>query len=315
MDKFASLNIDNLVRLTKGELLSKPKISSVTNFATTTKEITLGSCYFTNDYSDALQALKLGAYAIICESKISLDDDEIALIKVDSIKRAKFRIMRYFVALKELKFVKVTPVMMEILENIKFDFSGVVLRSDFKQIINAPKKALVFSDEFDMDITKNFINLEPNLDIYPDILGSIFHTKILGQTLNLPEVFYPELHTLLNFLDTKEFKFRDFSSFSHFEPIFVDKFYRLKEFGTSYRAFIAESDEELFLRANKYLKAKFKQGILTFSPKTSSVKSDIKFKDLGQIKTDLDFRYALVLATKDEILEILSSKQDENLLF
>lgn len=311
------MNIDNLVRLTKGELLTIPKISSVTNFATNLKEITLGSCYFACSFDDAKEALNLGAYAVISQTKIELDDSEIAFIKVDSLDRAKFRIIRYFVALNELKFVKISPIMMEILENIKFDSSVVVANLEllFKESLNAPKKSVIFTSNSPSDITQNFINLEPDFDKKAELTSSIFHTKFRGQTLNLPEIFYPEIYALVNFLEDKEFNFRDFSSFSHFEPIFVDKFYSVKGFGESYRAFIAESDEGLFVREARFLKAKFSRDILTFSPENSSVKSDIKFKSLGEIKTDLDFRYALVLAKKDEILEILSSKKDEKLLF
>lgn len=315
------MNIDNLVRLTKGELLSKPKISSIANFATILKDVTLGSCFFTSDENEARKALNLGAYAIISDDVLDVLDSDIAYIKVDILKRAKFRIIRYFTALNDLKFIKVTPLMAEILEFMKFDKSVFVLddKNIFNGSINAPKKSIIFSQNISGDITQNFIALKPDFSSKFEKNSSIFHMKFSCKnsyfSTNLPEIFTPEIYALVNFLRDVEFKFRDFSDFKHFNPIFVDKFYNIKSFGESYRAFIAESDEKLFIRATNYLKSKFSRDILTFSPITSSAESDIKFDNLDEIKTKLNFRYALVLANKDEILDILNLKKDENLLF
>ncbi|NLY04057.1 MAG: hypothetical protein GXZ15_04375 [Campylobacter sp.] len=310
-----SLNTQNLVRLIRGELLTNPKISSVINFTTKISNVELGSCFLTSDASKAKEAITLGAYAIIFEGDAEIFDGEIAYIKVDSLKSAKFRIMRYFTTLNGLEFVEISSIMREILEFMRFDKSVVLVDKEdiFETVLSAPSGSIIFSDDDKLikAITQNFKILKPNFELKIVNQTSIFYLKFSYAEseffLNLPEIFAPEVYALIQFLSIKDrkFRFKEIQNFRHFSPIFVDKFYSVKEFGQSYRAFIVESDEEIFKRSSEFLKSKFKQDIITFSHKNIELESDIKFINLCEIKTTQNFRYALILGDKDEIFEML----------
>ena len=70
-----------------------------------------------------------------------------------------------------------------------------------------------------------------------------------------------------------------------------------------------------FLREVKFLKDKFGKEIISMSSKKLNLKSDIEYDDLEDIKTSYDFKYAVVLANKQDVIDMLNSKKKELSLF
>lgn len=323
------MRIDNLTRLMHAKLLNNPSILSVENFTFNLKDVSLGSAFLAVNASDddVRIAVKKGAYAIIFDNNFEVENEEIAYIKVENLNSAMFKLMRFTVALNSVKFIKVSSLMLKILKNIKFNkninLATYVVEKLFINVINAKNGEIFFSDDEELikKITLNFETIHLNFEDESKNNGSIFFSKFEYKdqiyNLNLPQIFIPEILTVLDFMDKEniEIKFRDLRNLGHFEPIFVDKFYNIKGFGESYRAFIVENDEELFIREAKFLNNKFKNGIITMSPKNSNLKTDIKFDSLEEIKVVYDFHYALVLGDKSEILNILTQTKKEISLF
>ncbi|NLK66779.1 MAG: hypothetical protein GX282_04810 [Campylobacteraceae bacterium] len=323
------MRIDNLTRLMHGTLLNSPQISSVESFTFNLKDVSLGSAFLAVNASDddVQTAIEKGAYAIIFDNKFEVKNSEIAYIKVENLKNAMFKLMRFMATLNALKFIYVTPLMMKVLRHSKISPSVKFVDSSteelFIDVMKAKSGELFFSDDRELieKITLNFSVLEPKFDASFENSGSLFFSKFRykdeNYTLNLPQIFMPEIWAILEFMDKNglEIKFRDFRGIGHFEPIFVDKFYQVKGFGESYRAFIVESDEALFIRASEFLNSKFRSGIITMSPANSNLKTDIKFANLDEIKVTYDFHYALILGDKDEILASLNSPKKEASLF
>lgn len=323
------MRIDNLTRLMHAKLLNNPSILSVENFTFNLKDVSLGSAFLAVNASDddVRIAVKKGAYAIIFDNNFEVENEEIAYIKVENLNSAMFKLMRFTVALNSVKFIKVSSLMLKILKNIKFNkninLATYAVEKLFINVINAKNGEIFFSDDEELikKITLNFETIHLNFEDESKNNGSIFFSKFEYKdqiyNLNLPQIFIPEILTVLDFMDKEniEIKFRDLRNLGHFEPIFVDKFYNIKGFGESYRAFIVENDEELFIREAKFLNNKFKNGIITMSPKNSNLKTDIKFDSLEEIKVVYDFHYALVLGDKSEILNILTQTKKEISLF
>ena len=163
------------------------------------------------------------------------------------------------------------------------------------------------------------LNLENNAKVLID--GSLFFLNFEYKdrifNLNLPQIFLPEAYSILNFMDKNNvfIKFKDLRNIGHFESIFVDKFYNIKAFGESYRAFIVENDIKLFLREVEFLKYKFGKEIISMSSKKLNLKSDIEYDSLEEIKTSYDFKYAVILANKQDVIDMLNSKKKELSLF
>ena len=131
----------------------------------------------------------------------------------------------------------------------------------------------------------------------------------------------PELCGVIEYLSRKNipFKFQSLSAFGHFEPIFVDRFFNVSSLGGSYRAFIAESDPELFAREAEFLRAKFREKIIvcaSWEDRLEGVKIDFRFNKLSALKSLPEFHYALVFAEKGAIVQLLNQKpQEKNLFF
>ena len=125
--------------------------------------------------------------------------------------------------------------------------------------------------------------------------------------MQIPSIFLPEFAQILGFLDERGFAI-DFKSqikFRHFMPLFVDKKWRICPFGGSEQALIIENDEEIFSRAEAFLRRKFGDEILCLRPKNASEIKKIKQK----------FRYCLILGEFDEIYAQLNEQESELTLF
>ena len=126
---------------------------------------------------------------------------------------------------------------------------------------------------------------------------------------------------MIEYLSRKNipFKFQNLSAFGHFEPIFVDRFFNVSSLGGSYRAFIAESDPELFAREAEFLRAKFREKIIvcaSWEDRLDGTKIDFRFNKLSALKSLPEFHYALVFAEKSAIVQLLNQKpQEKNLFF
>ena len=104
----------------------------------------------------------------------------------------------------------------------------------------------------------------------------------------------------------------------HFEPVFVDRFFRICKFGESYRAFICESDETLFVKVARFLTKEFSQNIVISLPWSKEIKgidADFRYNRLENLKNIKDFHYALVNCDKNSLLEMLNSHKIQNSLF
>ena len=321
------MRIENLVRLINAKLVAKPQISSVDNFAINLKDVSLGSAFLSSDENEIYQAIESGAYAVIFDKKCEVKNNEIAYIKVDNLDKAKLRIAQFFAASNSVKNLFLRPVEKEILKNSTLSRNAKFLSKNLDEVfidfINSKKGDIFLYDdlEFLKEISPIYetLNLENNTKVLID--GSLFFLNFEYNdrifNLNLPQIFLPEVYSILDFADKNNvfIKFKDLRNIGHFESIFVDKFYNIKAFGESYRAFIVESDIELFLREVEFLKDKFGKEIISMSSKKLNLKSDIEYDSLEEIKTSYDFKYAVILANKQDVIDMLNSKKKELSLF
>lgn len=321
------MRIENLVRLINAKLINKPQISSVENFAISLKDVSLGSAFLSSDEKSINEAISNGAYAVIYDFMCEPKNSEIAYIKVENLDKAKLRIAQFFAVSNSVKNLFLKPVEFEILKNAILSRNAKFINKNldevFTNFINSKNGDIFLYDdlEFLKEISPIYetLNLQNDAKILVDssLFFLNFEFKDRVYSLNLPQIFLPEIYAILEFMDKNGvfIKFKDFKNLNHFEPIFVDKFYNIKEFGQSYRAFIVENDKELFLREVKFLKDKFGDEIISMSPKSLNLKSDIEYESLGEIKTKFDFKYAVILANKQDVIEVLNSKKKEKTLF
>ena len=329
------MRIENLTTLLNGELKNSPKISMINGFCLDPNLVKVGMAYFALNATieDALLAIKSGAYAIITDLSLNSKDDEIAIIKVDSVVMAMIRLMRFLSAQKELNFIHLTKLQSSILECLYLPRSLCLLSCDlnqaFMQIIEADNNAYIMSiDETMIDklsFSYSSLNDDSLSDLHYNLIdnGSLFYTTILFKDsyyneLKFPNIFIKDLVNIMSFFDRcgVGFRINNFDEFSHFRAIFVDRFFNIQEFGQSHRAIICERDEELFRFEASSLRANFDDVMICVKADSSvAFMADFIYKDISEIKKLGEFRYALILENFESLEAILTQDIKEPTLF
>ena len=327
------VNLINLVRIVNGKMLNRPSISAVENFAIQPNKVRKKWAYIAVNATakDVQTAIENGAYAVIFDSDFKVSNDEVAFIKVENLSVALVRMIKFLGDIWKHQFVLIDEIQVSILRFITVPknllFAPRTLYELFIHLLSHDEKQIYFTKdkEFLNSLEIEYQTIEQDESYQVIYGGSIFYSsfiydEIYYSNLVFPQIFLPDLCGILKFLKRKnaEFKLQNFSALAHFEPIFVDKFLNITPLGESYRAFVIESDKELFIRAAQYLRAKFSEKILicaSWDDDFDGFSIDFRFGKIDAIAQIPDFRYALVFADKAEFMSFLSQKPREKNLF
>ena len=112
------INIINLARLSGGELINQPSVSVVEGFAYKSSNIKPKFAFIdiNGDENEIQKAIELGAYAVIFSGDCTIQNSEIALIKVANLNQALSRLIVFFANSKNHKFVKTNLIQMNYLQ-------------------------------------------------------------------------------------------------------------------------------------------------------------------------------------------------------
>ena len=321
------MNIENLRRLINGEALNKPSVSAVEGFAFESKNVRQGYAYIGlgAGADEIAAAVANGAYAVLVEQRCEVIDPEVAFIKVDSLSAALMRLMRFEASYKNLKFCSVNPVQKALLARMSLgknaDGNAASLLPEdatrlFIKIMKAGAGDLFFTDDLKIlsKIAPLYDTVFSDVDAVCAQGGSLFASSVVCESvyypnLNFPKVFTHYLCGLLKLGDTR--------NLGHFEPIFINKNFRVVPFGASSQAFIAESDDELFDMEAAFLARNFIGGIEICVPDdfAGSAAATMRFKELAELKNLSNFHYALVKCQKEDLEAILNLSSPEPDLF
>lgn len=327
------MRVTNLCDLLNADLLNKPKISSINGFCFDLKDCK-NECVFisTNKNDDEVQkAIQSGAYAIISQHDITVKNDEIAILKVSNIKTALTRLIRFTACYKKLKFSLLNTIQYATICKISLDKKAKILNSDFKKrfldIMNANDGDIFFSDDEKLlqktTAFYDFVFSDDNVQNVSE--NSLFYLSFICddvyyQNIIYPKIFLKALCGLIKYLNKFKIAFKmpkDLGIEGHFDPIFVDKFYNIKSFGDSYRAFIVENDLALFEIEANFLRSKFGSDIVVCASHNlqTDIKIDFRFTSLSALQNLYNFRYALVFCEKNDLLDSLNQKETQKTLF
>ncbi len=320
------MRVENLAELARGELQTNPSISAFEGFCSHAEKIKKGDLYIALNSSaeNIALAIKNGAYGILYEDHQEIIDEEIAWIRVHNLNIAITRLMRFQNNHKKLTFIAVSVLQESILKSMTLSKKCFILPEKlidaFISLMNVENGSYVFcaNESALQKIAPSHENIftEPKTAIQKN--GSIFSSSFIHeneyyQKVPISSLFIPALSGVLSFLKSKkiEFSLDNFQPISNFEVIFVDSNIRPQPFGTTRRALIVESDAELFMyEAKSLLKILPQNNLLICKPINSSSSMDANFlyKELGDLKElkSYNFKYALILGDKDELLKALS---------
>ncbi|MDR0408166.1 MAG: hypothetical protein LBH45_04575 [Campylobacteraceae bacterium] len=327
--------IENLTQICFGHLLREPLVKAVTSFTCKSDKVVSGGAFFAlkGTKEEIAEALENGAYAIIHEQNIQIDDNEIAWIKVDSIKKAMIRFMRFLVETNEINVVYMSVLQFDMLNSFKLQFKNISVDGDisevFLKITDLESQSYIFSKNRELleQISPQFESIDKSAEATVLQSHSIFKTTFVCaesyfKDFMMPNLFIPEFAAVVTFLKDKslEFKVDSIERNGHFEPIFVNTALEARPFGSTHQAIIIETDEKLFEKEEEWIKKHVSDNyLLVLAPHNAKISISCKrytsAKSLQTISLS-SLRYVLVLGNKEEIIAALEEpKQTQGTLF
>jgi len=302
------MSFDNLIKIIDGTLLNSPSISKFESIETNSKRTKWGDLFIAVDEDDIEQALENGVYGILCDYDTPIKDEEIAWIRVTSIKEALKKLLRFKLLKKPLNFIYLNPLEKEIAKSItkKSDllFLDLDLVENFKKLINADENSIIVSTDKEIlkDIYPNFKQLQndklPKIEVTYKTLffTSLIYDDNYYENLKFPPIFIDELARVLGFLQNHKvpYNLNSIKLENHFREIFITDQFKSRQFGESEHVIIVENSNELLEDSFTYIREN--------APWASSTKSTLdKLLDL-----DIDkFNFILIKANYNELIKIL----------
>lgn len=319
------MKIENLQRITGGVLLNTPPIDAIARIKISAQKIEARDLFIDVNHSsqDIAQALINGAYCIISEKIDAISDPEVAWIRVDCVKSACIKLARFYATQKKHTFIRLSVLQFELSEFLVLKTKIKKLSNDpcasLTQIIHAPDEtiffavALEFIDKIDPSVQKM---QTPSFSLTARTQKSLFYCSFIFQDrfvdyLRLSSLFLNDFCILLGQIQALciSYDIEKQSNFKHFYPFFVDERLTPREFGTSQKVVIFESEQALFQKEIDFLQSSVNSEELIISvPEQSAQIFTCKAKKLVyngdwqiEILQNSSFRYALVLCNCDDI--------------
>ena len=335
------MRLENILALTHGELINSPFVNSFENIVFEAKTVKRGDLFMAYDEETIEEALFNGAYGIIFDKPTQMRDNEIAWIKVSSLNEALERILRFLLIEKEIEVYTCNEIILKLALQIVTEPSFIALEGDIKSLYKTlnsleEKTTILFSPMLtpshlfttvkQLPLNKNeSINIvEKTLFETSFIYNNLFYERQLISPFFIPyleQLFY--LFKVLNI----NFRLRKFTPIDHFEAVFTNKNFEIKEFGTSDRVLIFEKNSTLIEQEINFLQKQATWAkILYLLPHTLKEQLNsfqieqnmLFYKNKNEIKNILhntNFHFALISGCDKSILTEAVIKQRELSLF
>jgi len=253
------MRLENFLALTQSTLINEPCVHSFENIVFEANKVKRGDLFFAYCTQEIPLAVENGAYGVIFDKPAQISDNEIAWIKADSLDNALNKLLRFKTIEKEIIAYECNEIILKLslqvitLPNFRTVFGD--LKSIFKIISEAEAKtillfspALVSRDMFAVVKKMPIATFEP-IEIMEKTLfeTSFIYDNIFYERQLISPFFIPYLEELLHLYKTLkvEYKLKKFTPIEHFEPVFTNKKFEIKNFGTSDKVLIFEPNIEL----------------------------------------------------------------------
>ncbi len=327
------MTIENLINIIGGELVNEPKIKRVESATIYPSKVDSGDLFFATDKESADKAIENGAFAIVYEDELEITDSEIAYIKVESIKEATLKFLRYVVLQKESKIYLFEDIDISFLKQIVSRRSSIytIISSDWKKSFEA-----VLNSDYEVYITNSkelAESLSPNYKTQKELAyGYIISDSLLKTTFKIDKYIYQNAQMSPLFIDNikKVVKFcqdwdigYDINRLKYtkeFRPFYVEDDLTPSNIGTTEKVLIFVNDLKIVDRAIQYLRhdGKWIKSIVLTPPKSKLETVDRpnwyqNEQEAKEILKNNFFHYAFCYNLKPE--DILNRDEDNNSLF
>ncbi len=316
------MTIDALLNLTDGVLLNTPQIQAIEGATVYPSKVEHGDLFISSDPEEIAAAIANDAYAVIYDdAAIKHTDEDIAWIKVHSIKDAAFKLLRYVILEKEAGFHLLLEHESTFLKMILLQKNNIAFISDdwrraFEQILNSPQKIFVGTDEALMkQIKPDVRKLKSDVDGYI-VSDTLFRTTFkvnnyIYQDKELAPFHINYLLRVVDFCEREELPYSiDRLKYTrHFVPVFIDRALNATRSGKSDRVVIFVDNLEDIDKAREYIKynGTWAKSIVLTPPKTKveNLTRPMWFENEDEVREILKsthFNYAFVYTLDKSIL-------------
>ncbi|SUX05926.1 hypothetical protein [Campylobacter lari] len=312
------MNISNFIELINAQVLNHGATSSVYDFSIDLNKVKQASVFFAKNNEQASFAIKLGAYVIVSEEKLSLEDKDVFYLQVDDLEKAIFRLFRFLCEEKSYEFLYCNHIELKFAKafNFKVLHSNILL--DFDLLKNSKEKTFFCSDDekFILKLKSNFHTLKA---CKYEILGSksLFQTSLLCKNLYFKDLkfafFYADVFaSFIEFIESQKlsFCFND-KKLELFKAYFLNSKNEICAFGGSSRVVLLVENEKDF----DFIAQNF-QGVKDFKiALKNSLFCDFSYANLNELKKFFDFKYCLIKENKEDFLEYFLAQEKNISLF
>ncbi len=326
------MRLENFLALTQTTLVNEPYVHSFENIVFEAHRVKRGDLFFAYSQEEIEVAVANGAYGVIFDKPTQISDNEIAWIKAHSLDEALKKLIRFKSIEKEivayacneiifkLSLQVITPSnFLSILGDLKSIFKALLDAEDRTTILFCP--ALVDKEMF--AVVKKMPHppyvpieiIEQTLFETSFIYDNVFYERQLISPFFIP--YLEELLHLYKILKI-EYKLRKFTPIEHFEPIFINKKFEIKSFGTSDKVLIFEPNSQLIDAQISFLQRHASWANTIFilpkhieienSQKNFSYKNE---KEIIAILRENRFNFALIVGVDKSILNRPLSNQKQ----
>jgi len=319
------MRLENVLALTHGKVVNEPCVKTFENIVFDATRVKRGDLFIAFDEESIESAVLNGAYGVLFDKPTQISDREIAWIKVEDLNDALQRLLRFKLIDKEITVYECNKIVLKLALQVMSEPNFIALNGDIKSIVKTlwdlpnsstvlfspaltPKE--IFTDVKSISRT----SIEP-INIVEQTLfeTSFIYDNIFYERQLISPFFMPYLQELLHLFKTLKinFRLRKFTPIDHFEPVFTNKNFEIKEFGTSDKVLIFESTAELIDSEISFLRKQANwANIIFILPFKDSVnyaeqKDVYRYKNKNEIREILksnSFHFALIVGVDKSIL-------------
>ncbi|MCV3457174.1 hypothetical protein [Campylobacter sp. CNRCH_2016_0050h] len=312
------MNISNFIELINARVLNYGATSSVYDFSIDLNKVKQASVFFAKNNEQASFAIKLGAYVIVSEERLKLEDKDVFYLQVDDLEATIFRLFRFLSEEKSYEFIYCNHVELKFAKAFNFKVLNSNILLDFDLLKNSKEKTFFCSDDekFILKLKSNFHTLKA---CKYEILGSksLFQTSLLCKNLYFKDLkfafFYADIFA--RFIDFTEkqnlsFNFNEKKLYL-FKAYFLNSKNEICAFGGSSRVILLVENEKDF----EFICQKL-QGVKDFKiALKNSLFCDFSYINLSELKNFFDFKYCLIKESEEEFLEYFLAREKKISLF
>jgi len=318
------MRLENIIALTHGTLVNKPFVNNFENIVFEIKSIKRGDLFIAFDETLIQEAIFNGAYGVLFDKPTQISDTEIAWIKVDSVTDALKRLLRFRLIEKEVRVYECNEIILKLALQVITEPNFIAISGNIQETykslwdVSQNTHILFCPTLTDKDIFTNIKTLSSNviepITIMEQTLfeTSFIYDNVFYERQLISPFFIPYLEELLHLYKTLKinFRLRKFTPIEHFQAVFTNKKFEIKEFGTSDKVLIFEPNVSLIKSEISFLKKQANWAkIIYILPESSYEIEDTEHilfyknkKEILSLLREATFHFALIVGVDKSIL-------------